>query len=210
VDVRLLVIAKSPVPGRSKTRLCPPCSPEQAAELAEAALVDTLDAVSSTPCGGRRLVLDGRPGAWLPEGFEVVPQAGGGLGERLDDAFSGCPGPALLLGMDTPQISPGLLTRSISLLEGGDFDAVLGMCPDGGYWAIGFVAYAPGSFDGVPMSSATTGKAQLARLHELGMRVGELETLSDVDYFEDAAAVAARRPGGRFAEVLKRVEATLA
>ena len=69
----LLVIAKEPRPGRVKTRLTPPFTPEEAAALAEAALADTLDAVARTPAERRVLVLDGTPGPWLPAGFEVVP-----------------------------------------------------------------------------------------------------------------------------------------
>jgi rSAM/selenodomain-associated transferase 1 len=196
-----MVIAKSPVAGHSKTRLCPPCTPEQAAELAEAALIDTLNSVASTPCAGRRLVLDGEAGEWLPANFEVVPQVEGGLGERLEAAFRGCPGPSLLIGMDTPQVEPGVLSRSLEVLGREDLDAVVGLCPDGGYWAIGFTRHVPGAFKGVPMSSGNTGRSQIARLAELGLRVGTLETLRDVDYFEDAEAVAGLKPDGRFASV---------
>jgi hypothetical protein len=64
----LLVIAKQPVPGRVKTRLVPPCTHEQAAVLAEAALADTLRTVLATPARRRVLVLDGRPGPWSPVG----------------------------------------------------------------------------------------------------------------------------------------------
>lgn len=62
----LLVIAKQPVPGRVKTRLVPPCTHEQAAALAEAALTDTLHTVLKVPATRRVLVLDGEPGPWLP------------------------------------------------------------------------------------------------------------------------------------------------
>ncbi|HEX3955641.1 MAG TPA: glycosyltransferase, partial [Trebonia sp.] len=70
----LLVIAKQPVPGRVKTRLVPPCTHEQAAALAEAALADTLHTLLTVPARRRLLVLDGRPGPWLPPGFDIVPQ----------------------------------------------------------------------------------------------------------------------------------------
>ncbi|MCB0828498.1 MAG: TIGR04282 family arsenosugar biosynthesis glycosyltransferase [Solirubrobacterales bacterium] len=207
---RLLVIAKAPVPGRSKTRLCPPCSAEQAAALAEAALADTLDTVSRTDCGGRTIVLDGEPGDWLPQGFELVGQAGGGLGDRLAAAFSGCPGPALLIGMDTPQVSPELLADGLGRLARPGTDAVLGPCEDGGYWAIGLSRPQPGAFDGVPMSTGRTGEVQLGRLRELGLEVDLLDTLCDVDHFADAARVAAERPGGRFAEALRMMEPSFA
>ena len=73
----VLVMAKSPVPGRVKTRLCPPCTPAEAAALAEAALADTLEAVAACGAGRRILALDGAPGPWLPAGFEVVAQCQG-------------------------------------------------------------------------------------------------------------------------------------
>jgi glycosyltransferase A (GT-A) superfamily protein (DUF2064 family) len=210
VIARILVIAKAPESGRSKTRLCPPCTAGQAAQLAEAALVDTLDAVAATPCGGRTIVLDGDPGEWLPEGFEVLPQPEGGLGERLAFAFEKCPAPALLIGMDTPQVSPGLLGGCLSRLDEPGVDAVIGLCPDGGFWAIGFSEQVAGAFEGVPMSSDLTGKAQFERLIELGLNVEELAVLSDVDYFTDAESVAREYPESGFARALRAMEPALA
>jgi rSAM/selenodomain-associated transferase 1 len=207
MSARLVVIAKAPVPGRSKTRLTPPCTPEQAAGLAEAALADTLAAVAATPCAERVLVLDGEPGAWLPAGFEVIPQCGGGLGERLAGAFSHHDGPTLLIGMDTPQVSPALLERSLSELR--FYDAVLGAAPDGGYWAIGFRRPHPRAFAGVAMSSPFTAELQRRRLIALGLGLRELPQLRDVDYFEDALRVAAERPEGGFARAVRSLEPAL-
>ncbi|GLX53125.1 hypothetical protein Shyhy01_60750 [Streptomyces hygroscopicus subsp. hygroscopicus] len=99
------MIAKEPRPGRVKTRLTPPFTPVEAAGLAEAALADPLHTVAAAPASRRLLVLDGAPGGWLPPGFEVLPQCAGGLDERLADAFAHCDGPALLIGMDTPQVT---------------------------------------------------------------------------------------------------------
>jgi len=208
VPARLIVIAKAPRPGLSKTRLCPPCTPEQAAALAEAALADTLRAVAATACAERVLVLDGEAGDWLPPGFEVVPQVGGGLDRRLAAAFSAHDGPSLLIGMDTPQLTPALLEDSLAALLAPATDAVLGAAEDGGYWAIGFRRPEPRAFDGVPMSSARTGERQRARLRELGLRTAELPPLRDVDRFADAEAVAAECPGGGFARALRAVAPT--
>ncbi|MFJ9174335.1 DUF2064 domain-containing protein [Streptomyces sp. NPDC102360] len=195
----LLVIAKEPRPGRVKTRLTPPFTPEEAADLAEAALADTLDAVAQAPAARRVLVLDGEPGPWLPPGFEVVPQCAGGLDERLAAAFAGCAGPALLIGMDTPQVDPDLLT-----VDFADCDAWFGPALDGGFWALGLADPDPGLLRGVPMSTAYTGAAQRARLVEAGLRVRDLPPLRDVDTADDAAAVAAQAPHGRFAARLAR------
>ncbi|RFU82622.1 DUF2064 domain-containing protein [Streptomyces triticagri] len=190
----LLVIAKEPRPGRVKTRLTPPYTPRQAAELAEAALTDTLRTVAATPADRRVLALDGAPGPWLPPGFDVVPQCSGGLDARLADAFAGCEGPTLLIGMDTPQVTPELLDVDF---EG--CDAWFGPALDGGFWALGLLAPDPELLRGVAMSTPVTGAAQRARLVAAGLRVRDLPLLRDVDTAEDAAAVATLAPGGLFA-----------
>src|SRR4051812_30616875 len=101
----VLVLAKEPVPGRVKTRLCPPFDHEAAARLAEAALADTLEAVAHCGAERRVLALDGRPGWWLPEGFEVIPQVVGPFDRRLAAAWDATGGPGLQIGMDTPQVT---------------------------------------------------------------------------------------------------------
>jgi rSAM/selenodomain-associated transferase 1 len=198
----LIVLAKSPVPGRAKTRLCPPLLPAQAAALAEAALRDTLDAVAAVPVERRLLVLDGEPGAWLPAGFELAAQCAGGLGARLAGAFAAAAGPALLVGMDTPQLTPPLLERALGVMAAPAVDAVLGPAHDGGYWAIGLRSPDERVFRGVPMSSPRTCAVQRRRLRELGLSTAELEPLRDVDTIADARAVAARFPETRFAAAL--------
>ncbi|MFF4394470.1 DUF2064 domain-containing protein [Streptomyces sp. NPDC001480] len=198
--ITLLVIAKEPRPGRVKTRLTPPFTPREAAGLAEAALADTLDAVAAAPAGRRVLVLDGRPGPWLPPGFDVVPQCPGGLDERLAAAFAGCDGPALLIGMDTPQVTPRLLTVGFD-----DCDAWFGPAEDGGFWALGLASPDPGLLRGVPMSTPVTGAVQRDRLVAAGLRVRDLPRLRDVDTAADARAVAALAPHGRFAARLARL-----
>lgn len=198
----LLVIAKEPRPGRVKTRLTPPFTPRQAASLAEAALVDTLLAVAATPARRRVLVLEGAPGPWLPPGIDVVPQCGGGLDERLAAAFADCAGPALLIGMDTPQVTPELLT-----VDFAGCDAYFGPAEDGGFWALGLAVPDPDLVRGVPMSSAATGAAQRERLTAAGLRVRDLPRLRDVDTAYDAGLVAAAAPRGRFAAELARLEA---
>ncbi|MFF0011838.1 DUF2064 domain-containing protein [Streptomyces sp. NPDC005374] len=194
----LLVIAKEPRPGRVKTRLTPPFTPEGAAALAEASLADTLDVVARTPARRRVLVLEGMPGPWLPPGFEVVPQCPGGLDERLAAAFAGCEGPALLIGMDTPQVTEELLT-----VDFAGCDAYFGPAEDGGFWALGLAAPDPSLLRGVPMSTPHTGAAQRARL--AGLRVRELPVLRDVDTAYDAELVAKEAPHGRFAAALGRM-----
>lgn len=196
----LAVIAKEPRPGHSKTRLCPPCTPQQAAGLAAAALRDTLETVARTPCDRRVLVLDGRPGPWLPPGFDVITQRGDGLAERLAAAFTDIAAPAFLVGMDTPQVTVAQLQHALRTLD--THDAALGLAPDGGYWGIGLHHADPAVFRDVPMSEAGTGAHQRRRLLALGLRVGELPALRDVDHIEDARAVARLSPDGHFARAV--------
>jgi uncharacterized protein len=201
----LVVIAKSPAPGRVKTRLTPPCSPQQAAHLAGAALGDTLTAAALARRATRRvLVLDGAPGGWVPRGFEVMAQRGDGLAARLAAAFEDVGGPAFLVGMDTPQVTPQLLDAGLAALDGAD--AAFGAALDGGYWGIGLRRADPAAFRGVPMSEATTGLAQRARLAALGLRTAVLPPLRDVDTIADARAVAADAPATRFAATLATIE----
>jgi len=207
-DVSLLVIAKSPLPGFAKTRLIPDLGEAGASALAEACLADTLWAVAEAPAARRVLVLDGEPGDWLPRvegrGFEVIPQRQGGLGERIAGAFadSGA-APALLIGMDTPQVTASLLEASIEALCADGADAVLGPASDGGWWAIGLRADDPAVFDGVPMSADDTGEQQRERLAGLGLSFTELEQLRDIDTLADAEAVAAVNPWTRMAAALR-------
>ena len=201
----ILVIAKAPVPGRVKTRLCPPCTPEQAAVLARAALQDTLAAASAAGADRRVLVLDGAPGPWLPLGWQVIPQRGDGLAERLAAAFEDAGGPAFLVGMDTPQLTPVLLRAGLRALA--THDAAFGPAADGGYWGIGLRRARRAVFEGIPMSEPHTGLAQRRRLARLGLRTAELPTLLDVDTIAAAHAVAADAPASRFAATLAELAA---
>ena len=201
----LLVIAKAPAPGRVKTRLTPPCTPQEAAALAAAALDDTLAAAAKALLPARRvLVLEGEPGSWIPDAFEVIPQRGDGLGERLAAAFADADGPAFLVGMDTPQLTPALLDAGLEALDGAD--AAFGAALDGGYWGLGLRRPDPEVFRDVPMSHPCTGLAQSVRLAELGLSTAVLAPMLDVDTIEDARRVAAAAPGTRFAAVLADVE----
>lgn len=208
----LLVIAKEPRPGRVKSRLTPAWTPEEAAALAAAALTDTLEAVLATPARRRVLVLDGAPGPWLPRhegveggGIEVVPQSDGGLDRRIAAAFAGCEGPALLVGMDTPQLTPALLAPATGPGAWEECDAWFGPAEDGGFWALGLARPEPVLLRGVPMSTPTTGARQRLRLTGAGLAVRDLPSLRDVDTPEDAVRVAAEAPGSRFAAELARL-----
>jgi hypothetical protein len=204
----LIVLAKEPIPGRVKTRLVPPLSIGDAAAIAAAALRDTFRALDGVPARHRLLVLDGTPGPWVPSQWEVLQQARGGLDRRLTAAFLAAgAGPALLVGMDTPQLQP----HQLAAFDPAAFDACLGRSTDGGYWAIGLrePALATRVVPGVPMSTDTTGMVQLARLRAAGASVQRLDDLRDVDTVDDALAVAALIPDSDFGRTVRSLTARL-
>jgi hypothetical protein len=204
--VQVVVIAKEPLPGTVKTRLCPPLTSAQAAGVAAAALADTLGVVARTDCRARVVAFDGSPGGWVPSGFIVVPQRAGGFGERLDgaiaDAWERTDCPVLLIGMDTPQVSVADLECAAAALLSPGVDAVLGPAEDGGYWLIGTRRPVPGMFAEVPMSTDRTASLQRKRFEGLGLSHTLIHGLRDVDTIADAHAVADLVPHSSFAATL--------
>ncbi len=210
----VLVIAKAPVPGLAKTRLTPPYSAHQAAALAAAALLDTIDAAIVAQCrlgGGRPVValtgdLDRAAAAPAIRAAlartTVIGQRGKGLAERLAAAHADCsavrPGPTVQIGMDTPQVDPAELVRAAGRLD--DHDAVLGPATDGGWWLLALGR--PDDAErlvGVPMSRPDTGRRTVDALRAGGRRVDAVARLTDVDEAAAADAVAHDCPGSRFA-----------
>jgi len=209
----VIVMAKEPVAGKVKTRLCPPCSGSSAAAVAAAALADTLDAVAACGASRRVVALAGSPGDWLPPGFEIVRQRGDGLASRLANAWSDVGGPGIQIGMDTPQVTGTELDSLLSIVDkpaavgsAAVGPAVLGPARDGGWWVIGWHRADPHAvFTGIPMSEPTTGALQERRLRELGLDVVRAPLRRDIDTIDDLAAVALATPGSRTAEVAARV-----
>ena len=200
----VLVMAKAPVAGRVKTRLCPLFSPEEAAAVAEAALADTLAAVGACRADRKIIALDGRPGPWLPEGFDVVPQTGRGLALRIANAWAATSpatgGWGIQIGMDTPQVTASELDDLLGVLVSPPSQrpgrtALLGPAFDGGWWVIGLTGTDPRRvFDGVEMSTPHAGGAQLSRLRALGLDVSVVQERRDIDTVADLAAVAEAHP----------------
>jgi glycosyltransferase A (GT-A) superfamily protein (DUF2064 family) len=214
--VHVTIITKAPESGRVKTRLCPPCTLEEAAAVAAAALADTIHAVDAVVADDARrrgdgspvrrvLLLDGAPGEWIPPGFEIVAQRGGDLGERLANGFADL-GPGVIVGMDTPWACRWLGTAIDAVAAGFD---VIGLATDGGYWVIGLAVVDGAVFSGVPMSASHTGVAQLHRLHDLGRRVRLLPMARDLDGVDDLVAVAASGSEGRLGPTARAVVARL-
>ena len=201
----VIVLAKAPEPGRVKTRLTPPLSPQQAARIAAAALQDTFRAVMASERSDDAVaVFDGDSSGWVPPGVIVLPQASGGLDLRLAAAFNDVHARTrdsmVLIAMDTPQVSSAMIDDAIDALANPEIDAVFGPADDGGYWLLGLRALGSNElgyddlFHGVPMSTAQTGAAQRARLIMNGWKVHDVAPLRDIDTIDDITNVADAYP----------------
>lgn len=212
----LLVVAKAPVAGQVKTRLGATVGARRAARLAAAALLDTLDAVLSTPDTVPVVAMTGELAraeradelADALARCTIIPQRGGDFADRLVNAHTDVVylGQSVLqIGMDTPQVTPRLLADSIDRLHEPGVDAVLGPATDGGWWALGLRSPADAKvLRDVPMSHSDTGKHTWEALEATRLRVRRLAELSDVDTRVDALRVAAMVPAGRFAAEVRR------
>jgi rSAM/selenodomain-associated transferase 1 len=207
MSLQALVVAKAPEPGRVKTRLGAEIGMQHAAELASAALLDTLAACAGAVGAGHCHLslagdLDRAVGAGelrsALAGWTVLPQHGDGFGARLADAHSRVSGPVVQVGMDTPQLTSELLLAAAAGLR--QHDAVLGPAEDGGWWVLAMRDPSLATvLGGVPMSTPTTGADTRAALVAAGLDVGATVTLRDVDEVADAEAVARLAPSSRFA-----------
>ncbi|OBH91246.1 DUF2064 domain-containing protein [Mycobacterium sp. E2733] len=211
--VTLLVVAKAPEPGRAKTRLATTVGDLVAAEIAAAALLDTLDAVAAAPAARRVVAMTGDLSAAAGAGdirerlrsFTVIPQRGDDFADRLANAHADASDgyPVVQIGMDTPQVTADLLTDCARLLQ--EAPAVLGPAVDGGWWVLGLRSPAAAEcLRTVPMSQPDTGLLTYRALHDLGIGVYPAPQLADFDVADDVAAVReACGPASRFAKVTR-------
>jgi hypothetical protein len=183
----LLVIAKRPSPGQTKTRLTPPLAPAQAAELYECFLRDTLDVARAVPEVTRLINFAPREAAGyfaqLAPDFGCVPQAGVDLGERLDNALTHCLRAgftrAVIMDSDSPTLPAEYLRQAFTALDAAD--VVLGPCEDGGYYLIGLKRPAPRLTREVQMSTLNVLRDTLALAEQESLTVALLPTWYDVD-----------------------------
>jgi hypothetical protein len=216
-DVVGLVVAKAPVPGLAKTRLAAAVGDLAAAELAAAALLDTLEvAAEAFPVVHVSLAGDLRESVRREEisaalsTCEVSEQRGAGFGERLGHAHAAVgDGRRLVVqvGMDTPQVTVALLDEVVALAGDDRRSAVLGPASDGGWWVLALrdpeLAAVLAS---VPMSRGDTGALTQQALTHAGAYVRVASTLCDVDELADAEAAAREAPGSRFAAIWRSLE----
>ncbi|WP_445162134.1 TIGR04282 family arsenosugar biosynthesis glycosyltransferase [Mycobacterium sp. Dal123C01] len=213
LPVTLLVVAKAPEPGRAKTRLAATVGDRVAADIAAAALLDTLDAVAAAPAASRVVALTGDLAAAAAaaqirqrlEAFTVIEQRGDDFADRLAnahlDAAAGFP--VLQIGMDTPQVTADLLAGCARSLLGAP--AVLGPAVDGGWWVLGVQDPAMAEcLRAVPMSQPDTGELTWKALRNNGIDVISVDRLADFDIADDVAAVRETcGPASRFARATR-------
>lgn len=201
------VVAKAPVAGLVKTRLCPPLTPVEAAAVATALLRDVVGAARAAgvqvvvvDTGDRRVLR-----AALPRRVTLLRQRGTGLAARLaaaqSDLFACGADRVVLLGADCASVDGPYLARAAAALD--HHDAVLGPAHDGGYTLLGARRPTPGLFEGVPMSTDRAAAVTIGRATTEGVGLALLPPRSDVDTAEDL--IAAHRAGE-----LARAPATLA
>lgn len=188
----LLVVAKRPAPGQTKTRLSPPLLSDQAAALYECFLRDTLDLMrqvtSVQPVIAYLPPSEKAYFAELAPDFELILQDGPDLGVRLDNALThylqlGYQR-AVIMDSDSPTLPAPYLAAAFEALE--RVDVVLGPCDDGGYYLIGLNRPAPRLLREVHMSTPRVVADTLALAAEEGLRVELLPAWYDVD---DVAAL---------------------
>lgn len=210
----MLVVAKAPVPGKAKTRLASELGAEAAADVAAAALLDTLEVVRAAGCpsvvaltGDLACAVRRREVEQALGEHRVIGQRGRGFALRLANAHADAAAAVgttavVQVGMDTPQLTVALLHSAVIALD--DADAALGPASDGGWWCLAVRrAELAGCLVGVPMSRPDTGGLTYSALLGAGATsVSWLAELRDVDTRSDAVEVARTVPGSRFAAAL--------
>ncbi len=186
----LVIVAKAPVVGQVKTRLCPPLSAAAAAELFRCFLVDTIaractvsDAqvcLAFTPANSEALFR-----ALLPFPLRYLPQRGNGLGERLVNIFADLLhqgfSKVVIMDSDSPTLPTAYLQEAFTSLSDLRNDAVFGPCSDGGYYLVGARAVHHELFENITWSTSSVLIETLtqAQLHKLNLTL--LPSWYDID-----------------------------
>jgi rSAM/selenodomain-associated transferase 1 len=191
-------MAKAPRPGKVKTRLSPPLTPDQASALNICFIRDTTEnihqvteasnsagLVAYTPVGDES-AFDGL----LPAGFQLLAQRGDGFGERLlsacEDLFASGFSAVCLIDSDSPTMPQDALLQAVEMLSRAGDRMVLGESDDGGYYLIGLKRPHGRVFEQIDWSTERVFEQTLERAREIGLTTELLPTWYDVD---DAATL---------------------
>ncbi len=205
----LLVMAKEPAAGRTKTRLTPPLTPEQAAALYGCLLRDTLQAVrtavSHTPFTPFIAYAPQEARAAFRElapDFQLIAQRGQTLGERLESVLTAVQEAgyqqAAAINSDSASLPPAYLAAAFQALDEEAVDVVFGPCEDGGYYLIGWKRPYPRLLREVTMSTAHVLRDTLSIAREEGLRVSLLPAWYDIDDVADLERLRADENAGPF------------
>jgi uncharacterized protein len=188
--IALAAMAKVPVRGEVKTRLCPPLTLAQAAELGRCLLADRVEQLGAVPLSDRLVAFwppEREPEAreLVPAGLRLVAQHGEDLGARmarlLSDLLAEGYAGAIVVGTDTPTLPTAYLEEACALLRSGAVDVTVGPAEDGGYYLIGLRAPAPELFIDMPWGGTSVYAETLARARAHGRRLAVLPSWFDVD-----------------------------
>ena len=199
------IMAKMPRAGEVKTRLCPPLSIEEAADLYHAFLLDKIEQVRSLHAASHAIAYAPADGRGFFEGlapdFALIPQRGSDLGRRLaagfDQFFADGYAGVLLTDSDTPTLPGAFLEEALHRIMSADTDLVLGPSEDGGYYLIGLRVSRPELFEAMPWSTPQVLPETVRRAHALGLRIAwlppwfDVDTGSDLERLEGSLATAA-------------------
>lgn len=194
----VLIFAKYPTPGRVKTRMVPPLTDEQAADLHLASLLAVCENVRRAGLSDVKVVAtpDDRVDDFRRLFGTVIggvwPQGDGNLGDRLvravRRAFEESAGPVILLGADSPTLPTTTLASAVASLE--DSEVAIGPCADGGYYLLALRREAPELFEAIDWGSAHVYRQTLAAAESAGIDVHQLPTWYDLDRFDDVVRAA--------------------
>lgn len=190
----LVVVAKAPMPAKVKTRLSPELSPDEATSLYRCFIRDRIReisrlkdidlAISYTPTDSKEFFI-----RFLSNGFQLFPQRGKDLGQRLHNIFvdklqQGYDAVSII-DSDTPDLPRSIVEQSFQLLGSDAVDAVFGPCPDGGYYLIGMRKSHPELFEDIAWSTETVLQDTMQKAEKAGIRAQLLPRWNDLDTFED-------------------------
>jgi rSAM/selenodomain-associated transferase 1 len=192
MNASLIVVAKKPEPGFTKTRLCPPFTPIEAAQFYRCLMLDTLalaarvqnveHCLAYAPLEANSYFQD-----LVPEGFSLIPQHGANLGERLAntlaDRFQNGYRKAVVMNSDGPTLPLPYLNQAFRQLQ--HYDVSLGMGHDGGYYLIGMKRMQPQLFENISWSSDRVISQTLDACRRLQLKVHRLPQWYDVDVSDD-------------------------
>jgi hypothetical protein len=202
----ILLFIKAPVRGQVKSRLAAAIGDETTLELYKNFILDIMDSVKKSGYPFRICYYPTDAGtdvsSWLAGQYRIMPQHGGDLGERMENAFIRCFSEgferAILIGSDLPDLTPAVLQEALASLA--ENDAVIGPASDGGYYLIGFHkhTFTPQVFHGIPWSTESVFQETMTILQNSALSVHQTPKWNDVDTVEDLRALWQRSKDAEF------------